>query len=158
MVTELEIPVERGTYALMLQSHVSASLRVGALGRVTTCPGYYLYVGSAFGPGGLRARISRHIKRSKKLHWHIDYLRQHLNLEEVWFDSYPVCQEHMWAEALGRSARIRAPFPRFGASDCSCESHLFYSESAPSLPAFRRRLESHASPGVKIWRQEDTAL
>ncbi len=158
MATESDIPVDRGTYALMLQSHASVSLRVGALGNITIYPGYYIYVGSAFGPGGLRARISRHIKRSKKLHWHIDYLRQHTTLQEVWFDSYPARQEHRWAEALESSGRMRIPFPRFGASDCSCESHLFYSESAPSLPAFRHRLESHTKPGVKIWRQEATAL
>ena len=35
-------------------------------------PGYYIYVGSAWGPGGLRSRIARHIKKDKKIHWHID--------------------------------------------------------------------------------------
>jgi Uri superfamily endonuclease len=156
-VTELEIPVDRGTYALMLQSHVSLSLRIGALGNFTMCPGYYIYVGSAFGPGGLHARISRHIKRSKKQHWHIDYLREHADLEAVWFDSYPAVQEHQWAEVVGRFHGIRVPFPRFGASDCGCASHLFYSATAPSLSAFRCRLESYVDPGVKIWRNEDTA-
>ncbi len=156
-MTELEIPVDRGTYALMLQSHVSLSLRVGALGNITICPGYYIYVGSAFGPGGLRARISRHVKRSKKRHWHIDYLRDHADLKAVWFDSYPAVQEHQWAEVVGRLRGMRVPFPRFGASDCGCASHLFYSATAPSLSALGRRLESYVDPGVKIWRQEDTA-
>jgi Uri superfamily endonuclease len=142
-MTELEIPTDRGTYALMLQSRVSLSLQVGALGNVAMCPGFYIYVGSAFGPGGLRARISRHIKRSKKQHWHIDYLREHADLEAVWFDSYPAIQEQAWADELSRSCGMRVAFPRFGASDCGCESHLFYSATAPSLSAFRRRLESH---------------
>jgi Uri superfamily endonuclease len=156
-MTGLEIPSDRGTYALMLQSHASVSLRVGALGNVTMYPGYYIYVGSAFGPGGLHARISRHAKRSKKLHWHIDYLREHADLKVVWFDRYPATQEHLWADTLGKVPGMQIPFLRFGASDCACASHLFYSETAPSLPAIRRRLESHADPGVKIWQQEDTA-
>lgn len=156
-MTGLKIPSDRGTYALMLQSHVSVSLDVGALGKVTMHPGYYLYVGSAFGPGGLRARISRHAKRSKKQHWHIDYLRKHADLKAAWFDNYPAIQEHQWANALEKAPGMRIPVLRFGASDCACASHLFYSETTPSLPAIRRRLEFHTDPGVKIWQQEDTA-
>lgn len=47
-----------GTYILILSSPARSTIDVGRLGRMTLAHGYYLYVGSAFGPGGLRARIA----------------------------------------------------------------------------------------------------
>jgi Uri superfamily endonuclease len=50
----------------------------GPLGRrlwVELPPGVYAYVGSAWGPGGLGARLRRHLCGSRRrLWWHIDYL------------------------------------------------------------------------------------
>ena len=37
--------------------------------------GYYVYVGSAMGSGGVAARLKHHSKISKKLHWHLEYLQ-----------------------------------------------------------------------------------
>lgn len=156
-MTDHDIPPVRGTYALILASELNLSIRVGALGKIELCPGFYIYVGSAFGPGGLRARISRHMKRSKKLHWHVDYLRAHMRLTAVCYDGYPAVQEHNWSYALQKSPRLQSPFPRFGASDCSCVSHLFYSETVQSSSALRELLEFHTDPGLKFWRQEDSA-
>ncbi|MFQ5579314.1 MAG: DUF123 domain-containing protein [Nitrospiria bacterium] len=51
---------EPGTYALILQSRSEARGQVGRLGQINLKPGYYIYVGSAFGPGGVQARVSRH--------------------------------------------------------------------------------------------------
>jgi Uri superfamily endonuclease len=39
--------------------------------------GYYLYLGSALGLGGLRTRIADRQKPSLRPHWHFDYLRAH---------------------------------------------------------------------------------
>ncbi|ALU11692.1 hypothetical protein EYM_03795 [Ignicoccus islandicus DSM 13165] len=37
--------------------------------------GLYVYIGSAWGSGGLYSRVKRHLlKTFKKPHWHIDYL------------------------------------------------------------------------------------
>jgi|SRR5215467_3531360 len=36
----------------------------------------YLYCGSAKGRGGLRARLARHMRRGKPIHWHIDRLTE----------------------------------------------------------------------------------
>jgi Uri superfamily endonuclease len=38
--------------------------------------GRYLYCGSAKGPGGLKARLSRHMRRGKSVRWHIDRLTE----------------------------------------------------------------------------------
>jgi len=88
--------------------------------------GYYVYVGSALGPGGLRARIAHHQKLSTRPHWHIDYLRAHAQIKCIWF-SYDVRRrEHQWAGVMGTVSRAKIPLRGFGASDCNCQSHLYF--------------------------------
>ena len=70
----------KGTYALVLHLECTEEITVGKLGMFTFPAGYYLYVGSALGPGGLEARLARHRRRGKKLRWHIDYLLEHAQL------------------------------------------------------------------------------
>ena len=41
-----------GTYALVLASQKTGPVRIGRLGTLELQPGVYIYVGSAFGPGG----------------------------------------------------------------------------------------------------------
>jgi Uri superfamily endonuclease len=122
------IPASGGTYALVMRCSFRRRVRIGALGTVATEPGYYVYVGSAFGPGGLRARIARHVGVKKKKRWHIDYLRPFLRLEEVWYSLAPRSLEHAWADRLLDIAYATSsavvPLAKFGASDCGCETHL----------------------------------
>ncbi|MGC9523845.1 MAG: GIY-YIG nuclease family protein, partial [Anaerolineae bacterium] len=65
----------------------SRQITVGALGTWRFPEGTYLYVGSAWGPGGLRARLSRHLRGSPKVRWHVDYLRAHADPIAVWMAS-----------------------------------------------------------------------
>ncbi|NIP37734.1 MAG: GIY-YIG nuclease family protein, partial [Candidatus Dadabacteria bacterium] len=67
---------ESGTYTLIYRNRSKTRVQVGRLGKIYIQPGYYIYVGSAFGPGGVRARVSRHFRKTKRSHWHIDYLRE----------------------------------------------------------------------------------
>jgi Uri superfamily endonuclease len=67
--------VLRGTYAIVLRSQTLGPVRIGKLGTLRLQEGFYIYVGSAFGPGGLQARIQHHLQRARRPHWHIDYLR-----------------------------------------------------------------------------------
>lgn len=138
----ISLPSDPGTYALILRSHASFEQSVGALGIFTVRPGFYIYVGSALGPGGIRARVSRHLRTSKKLHWHIDYLRQQLPIVAVWYAKTVSVHEHRWANTMGRWSLAVTAVAGFGASDCECESHLFFCRSAPSLAGFRNRLEA----------------
>ncbi|MFQ5635070.1 MAG: DUF123 domain-containing protein [Gammaproteobacteria bacterium] len=124
------LPSEGGCYALVLRNSRPRKVSVGALGRVSIEPGYLVYVGSAFGPGGIRARVGRHLRTTKPLHWHIDYLRRYLAIKEVWLTTAPESLEHAWAQRLVRD--LEPAFPRFGASDCRCGSHLFFSTGRPS--------------------------
>lgn len=119
------LPAAPGTYLLVLRCSTAARLRVGSLGEMMVHPGFYLYVGSAFGLGGLRARVGRHIAGQGVLRWHIDYLRRVTQPVETWSAPEQSC-EHEWAQALASAARVSVPLARFGASDCHCPAHLFF--------------------------------
>jgi Uri superfamily endonuclease len=106
-------------------------LTVGRLGVYDIDSGWYLYVGSAQGPGGLRARVGRHLRNVERRHWHIDFLREVAPVEDVWLCAGPP-SECQWAQAL-MTAGLRIPIAGFGASDCRCPSHLFYSLRQPNL-------------------------
>lgn len=68
------IPALPGSYVLVFALEQPLGLEVGRLGVVDLAPGRYVYFGSAWGSGGLRARIRRHVRPDKSPHWHIDYL------------------------------------------------------------------------------------
>ena len=76
-LTGMIIEPKPGTYALVLSCASTARIQVGRLGMMQLQRGYYVYLGSALGPGGLRARIAHHQKPSPHPHWHIDFLRPH---------------------------------------------------------------------------------
>ncbi len=133
------IPPLSGTYALILKADVTRELIVGKIGSVRIHPGFYVYAGSAMGPGGLGARVGRHMKKRKKRHWHIDHLRRHMEIIEIWYAVSEMKQECRWADFLscfgGLSTR-----PGLGASDCKCGSHLFYFEKMPLFSGFATKI------------------
>ncbi len=127
-----------GTYALILQSRRRTTLTIGRRGELALTPGYYVYVGSAFGPGGVAARVARHFRRVKKKHWHIDYLREALVPVVAWCSYEAERLEHRWAGAF-RDLPGMTPVPGFGCSDCRCDAHLFRCRRMPDADAFSRR-------------------
>jgi Uri superfamily endonuclease len=131
-----------GTYALIFSSTVDRPVQVGQLGQLHVRHGFYVYIGSAFGPGGVQARVSHHRARSTRPHWHIDYLREVIQLEAIWCSYDPARREHQWAEVCSRLPGASLPLRGFGASDCRCESHFYFFALRPSLPAFRRAIWS----------------
>ncbi len=138
----MDFPVESGTYVLILRCDRAVRLPVGRLGEQRFRRGYYLYVGSAFGPGGLRARLRHHLNASGRLHWHIDYLRRQLPLIEIWFHRGEVRLEDEWARVLAQMPATGIPVPGFGASDRRGDSHLFYQPRRPRLKHFLGALEA----------------
>ena len=66
----------------------------------------------------MAARVSRHRRRDKVLHWHIDYLRAYAEPLEVWFVAGGDAKECAWAGALAALPGATLPVPRFGSSDC----------------------------------------
>jgi Uri superfamily endonuclease len=126
-----------GTYALVCRASREAEIAVGRLGVLPVRPGFYVYAGSAFGPGGVRARVARHVNRSLNRHWHVDYLWPALRVAEIWYSHDPVRREHEWVRILRHAMGCAVPLPRFGASDCRCEAHLAFFRQSPSFGAFR---------------------
>lgn len=124
------LPDEPGTYALVLHLGHTSRLVVGALGPQIFPVGCYVYVGSAWGPGGLRARVERHLRGSERTHWHIDVLRRIATPIALWLSP----QKHLeciWARYLAAQPGVAMPVSRFGASDCRCPSHLFLLSREP---------------------------
>lgn len=119
-------PAFTGSYALRLVLTQEARIAVGKLGTLTFPAGDYVYLGSAMGPGGLRARLSHHLRAACKPHWHIDWLRQYAPLPEIWYSTYPESLECAWSQALIKLPGSSIPAPGFGASDCQhgCAAHL----------------------------------
>ena len=143
--SSLGLPASPGTYVLILHLAQARTLQVGRLGSFHFPAGFYAYPGSAYGPGGLRARLGRHLADVKRLHWHIDYLRQAGPVTALWLAEHRRV-ECAWAHALGSLPGASQPVPGFGASDCACPSHLFHFPEPPSLADFRPRVE----PGLAI--------
>lgn len=135
---DLDLPAAPGTYALVMRAASSLTIEIGRSGTLHLHPGIYIYVGSAFGPGGLRARVGRHLKIEKKKHWHIDFLRPFLGMEDLWYHCGPEAREHAWAEYFRTLPGAAIPLPGFGASDCRCPAHLFFFEQVPNRPQDNR--------------------
>jgi len=126
-----EIPALGGTYILLMRVQKSSTVEIGKKGTMKLQPGFYLYVGSAFGSGGLRARVGRHARDEKSLRWHIDYLRQKARLVAVYFSTDEGHLEDDWAESIQAWPWVRVPMPGFGASDSQVLSHLFFCPKQP---------------------------
>jgi Uri superfamily endonuclease len=129
-------PSHKGTYILILHLRKPAKLTIGKLGVFDFPAGYYAYIGSAFGSGGLRGRLKHHLAPAKEPHWHIDYLRQRATVLEVWYIASETHHEHQWADALCSMPGAGVPALRFGASDCKCETHLIRFPDKPELESF----------------------
>lgn len=118
-----KLPAAAGSYVLELDLRETVTLSPGRLGTVRLGPGRVRYYGSARGPGGLRARVGRHLRPPAKRHWHIDALTAKVPVARVMID--PARSE---CELLHRdlaSGRFRVAATGFGSSDCrSCPAHL----------------------------------
>ena len=120
-VKTVPLPVG-GTYTVLLWLPTAAQITIGRLAQYTFPRGYYTYTGSA--QRGLAARLHRHLHGAVTRHWHLDYLRPYVRV--LAWQAFPgITQpECQLARRLLASGCIVAP--KFGASDCSCASHLVY--------------------------------
>lgn len=125
MPDESAIPVQPGVYLLLLHVARPLALEPGRLGRFVLESGWYGYVGSAWGPGGLAARVGRHLRPvgAKRLRWHIDWLTAQAPVVQVAWSVETPRRECAWAQAL-RAVAAAIAIPGFGASDCACATHL----------------------------------
>lgn len=133
-------PRQPGTYVLLMALMQPIAVVVGQLGTFDLPAGWYAYAGSARGPGGLAARVQRHVGSTRALHWHVDYLLAHARPVAVWYAVGGRRRECSWAQALSELSGASVPAARFGASDCSCQTHLIHFPQPPDRPEFARSI------------------
>jgi Uri superfamily endonuclease len=132
-----EAPFESGTYAVFFHCRLNAPVRIGRLGILHLHPGWYVYVGSAHGPGGLRSRLNHHCNVVEKPHWHLDYLHHHLEVKEIWCETGNRKRECAWAQYFFGLHGAEVPLKGFGASDCKCNTHLLWFSKKPDFKSWR---------------------
>ncbi len=141
MMSDIDLSPDPGSYVLALILSAREKIEVGAMGSREFQRGLYLYAGSAFGPGGVRARVGRHLRHQKQHHWHIDFLQPQIRTKEVWILPSSREVEHQAAHRLQEHPLTTIPVAGFGASDCSCAAHLFYSRKPDSRTALFQDLD-----------------
>ena len=113
----------KGAYALLLRLDRPVEIRLRIANPISLSPGWFVYCGSAKGPGGLRARLRRHFRQDKALHWHIDRLTA--IAARIAAAPVPGGGECALVAALLKSPRFEVAILGFGSSDCrQCGSHL----------------------------------
>lgn len=129
--------MDKGIYCLILACAEPCTVRIGALGPTEFRKGWYLYAGSALGSGGL-SRVTRHIRffqeQYRKPKWHIDYL---MAAGEVTLTSVICAKTEERLECLLAKNIGGDRVEKFGCSDCSCDSHLFYRKDSPKAEIIR---------------------
>jgi Uri superfamily endonuclease len=150
----VQLPEDKGTYILIVSVAQMKRLDVGRLGVFDIIPGFCAYVGSAFGPGGIRARVGHHLESVAAPHWHIDYLLRFATAVEVWFAMSDRRLEQDWAELLEEAPDFRTPIPRFGSSDYrrSRTTHLFCAKRRPSFRWFEEQIRLGFEPDIRPQR------
>ena len=115
-----DAPTLPGAYVLIVELAESIQITLPGKPKTTLQAGRYLYCGSAKGSGGIRARLARHMRPDKVIHWHVDLLTDAGPVTGAWI--FPSCDE---CELVGALSHLSAPIRGFGSTDCqTCWSHL----------------------------------
>ena len=130
-----EIPLKKGNYILVFRLEERTGQNMSRFKDVILEHGYYLYCGSAHGNGGLKGRITRHLTRSSKKFWHIDFLKECLHPFEVWCQVSSEKNECSFCQFLLNQMGGEIPIKGFGSCDCrnKCESHLVWFQQKTNL-------------------------
>ena len=116
--------MDSGIYIAILYLPKTVKINVGKLGTFNFRKGFYFYAGSA--QKNLSARLERHAKRKKPLRWHIDYLSAKAKMLGAITIPESRDLECQLAKELGGTFELAVS--GFGASDCRCGGHLFYTK------------------------------
>ena len=142
---------KKGVYTILISVYPPAKVDVGKLGRFEFS-GLYAYTGSAIGSGSssLDGRVARHLSKTKKLRWHIDYLLGHPNAKvrgivtSLTRTKSNECKVSENILDLAGCASIEG----FGSSDCACNSHLAHVGTSLEK-AFQAILDAHRRAGLE---------
>jgi len=155
----------KGSYILLIELATEKNILIGKLGYLFFPKAFYAYVGSAM--NGLEARLARHLRKEKKLHWHIDYLLKEVAIADIilcFSEPFAFCHsegakrpknlaqgklrmECFLARALAKEFQS---IPGFGSSDCKCQSHLYFGNERERLKAKVTETINQANTAYKI--------
>jgi len=141
------LPAAKGAYVVWLKANAHSRVTIGKLGTMQLQPGYYAYIGSAMGPGGIRARLRHHLRIAVRPRWHIDYLRPACEVCELWYGVTDDKIEHCWVVAIADLPGAMIAMPGFGASDHPGATHLFRFDAVPSVEALVTQLRCFSGAG-----------
>jgi Uri superfamily endonuclease len=65
------MPSLPGAYAIAIELADTVAVTLSSRAPIVLPAGRHLYCGFAKGPGGLKARLSRHMRRGKSVNWHM---------------------------------------------------------------------------------------
>ncbi len=126
-MNQSNIKTMKGIYVLILRLDNEIDIQVGKLGKLHFNKGFYAYTGSARGTGGFK-RVTRHFNvaagENTARKWHIDYLLP--NCEVMYAVLLPV-EADIECNVAKNLGKFLNEIPGFGCSDCSCDTHLFFS-------------------------------
>lgn len=122
-----DLPDAPGAYALYLEVSRPVVLPPRRFAGELAA-GRYVYFGNARGPGGIRSRCAHHFRKTKKCHWHVDWLT--VCADPLMAAAFPGLSE---CDLVGRAfaaTGVSVPVPGFGSSDCRrCPAHLLALEA-----------------------------
>lgn len=106
------------TYVLVLEKRTSSPVGLKKQ-TIFMKRGIYMYVGSA--KRGMESRLARHLRKEKRLFWHIDYVtsRPDVTVKAIFLSARQECTTLREISDLGVLFGRR-----LGASDCTCPSHF----------------------------------
>ena len=110
----------KGCYCLVIRLENDKRLKIGKKLKIDFKKGTYVYIGSAM--NNLEYRVKRHLSKTKKLHWHIDYLLKYGKIVEIIYNLDKKVECELALKLIEKNEYIQD----FGCSDCDCESHLIY--------------------------------
>ncbi len=121
------IPPVKAVYAMLFTLEKPITITIRSLGSISLGKRIYAYIGSARGPGGLRARINHHLRRHKRRkHWHIDYITVNpvfKPLKLVYIETSMDLEEEL-VERILSTRQYSIVVQGFGSSDKKSISHL----------------------------------
>jgi len=101
--------------------------------------GDYIYIGSA--KGCLETRLQRHLKKEKRIFWHIDYFLENKKVKilQIWtIDKKVECQT---AEVFCQDPNSEIIKKGFGSSDCKCLTHLFFVKNKKRIESILKEID-----------------
>ena len=135
---------DSGVYCLVIECNTQSKIDCRSFNNIIFPKGYYYYAGSA--QKNLSKRIERHIRRDKKIHWHIDYLTAHPDFiikEVLLFKDKKKSFECLLSKDLNNKFGLITGALNFGNSDCDkCATHLYYSPKRIPYSHFISRYQS----------------